>query len=137
MTQSDFVRARVQTYFVEGEDNCAMTVLKILSEYFHLPLEGQVLAAAWYVPGAGGAGEVCGLVTGVLMFIGIWGAHHHYARMDVRHLAQQVSARVQRHYATVCCRDLRLETGCGSLAVDMLSDLLPVLIEGMAALQKD
>lgn len=114
-----------------------MTVLKILTEYFKVPLEAQVLAAAWHVPGAGGAGEVCGLVTGALMFIGVWGDQHHYTRMEVKHLAQRVTAHVQHRYATVCCRDLRLDTGCGSLAVDMLSGLLPVLVEGMTALQKD
>jgi len=134
-TYAAFVRERVRQYFVAGEDNCAMTALKILSEHFALPLDAQVVAAGWYVPGAGGVGEVCGLVMGVLMFLGVW-ADRHYARREIpKPLVQRTVARVHHRFGSLCCRDLQREEGCGSLAVALFLDLLPFLDEALGASQ--
>ncbi len=134
METDAFIRERVQTYFVSGDYNCAMSAVKILAEYFETPLAPQVVDAARCLPGAGGMGEACGLVTGVLMFVGVWGAHHDYNRQTLNPLAQRVAAHVQRRFGSLCCRDLQSETGCGSLAVEILSSLIPVLDEGMSEL---
>lgn len=134
MEAAVLIRKRMQAYFVEGEDNCAMSSLKILAEHFEMPPMPQAVAAARHVPGAGGAGEACGLVLGVLMFIGIWGAHHSYSRQRLNPLARRVTAHVHRRFGSLCCRDLQRESGCAPLATEMLSTLIPLLAEEMAAL---
>lgn len=134
MDRDRFIRDRVQTYFVDGDDNCAMSTLRILGEYFETPLDLQVLDAAQCVPGAGGTGEACGLIMGALMFIGVWGAKHHHPRESLNLLAQRVTTYVQHQFGSVCCRDLQLEGGCGPLAVEMLFALIPVLADEMTRL---
>ena len=51
MESQTIIEQRVQTYFATGENNCAMTVLKVLSELFDVPVEGQVVEAAQAVVG--------------------------------------------------------------------------------------
>ena len=131
-----FVRDRVQMYFVDGDDNCAMSSLKILGDYFEITIAPQAVAAAQCMPGVGGTGAACGLVLGVLMFIGVWGAEYECARETLYPLAQRVIDHVQLQFGSVCCRDLQRERGCGSLAVEMLSALLPVLVDELAGLQE-
>jgi hypothetical protein len=68
-----FVRSRVAGYYWRDDINCAATTLKILAEYFAVPLADQVIDAATGLHGAGEYGAQCGLVEGPLMFLGILG----------------------------------------------------------------
>jgi C_GCAxxG_C_C family probable redox protein len=131
-----FIRDRVQAYFLSGDHNCAMSSLKILAEHFRTPLAPQVVDAAQCVPGIAGRGETCGLVVGVLMFIGVWGAQNNYHRQALNSLARRVTNHVEHRFGSLCCQDLQRESGCGPLAVEMLSTLIPVLTDGMTELQK-
>ena len=134
MDKDRFIRDRVQTYFVDGNDNCTMTSLRIQGEHFETPLDSQVLDAAQCVPGTIGTRETCGLITGGLMFIGVWGAQHHHPRETLNLLAQRMTSQVRHQFGSVCCRDLKVEGGCGSLAVEILFALIPVLADEMEML---
>ena len=71
METTELIKKRVAEYYWKDDINCAVTTLKILSEKFNIILSNQVLDAAIGMHGAGGYGAQCGLVEGVLMFIGI------------------------------------------------------------------
>lgn len=51
--------------------NCTRTMLLCLSKQFAVPIGSDLYAAAAGMHGAGGFGAQCGLVEGVLLFIGL------------------------------------------------------------------
>lgn len=116
-----FIQERVNTYFVSKENNCAMTVLKVLSEFYGILIDPQVIDAAQCVPGAGGVKHLCGLFTGVLMFIGVWGAQQGMSRQALRPISQGFSEAVLQDFGSLNCSDLRQDGGCGTLAVECLT----------------
>lgn len=124
MDTSELIRKRVKEYFVTGENNCAMTVVRILAEIFEIPLEDQTLAAANCMPAAGGTGGLCGLVTGGLMFTGIWGRHYGIHRQYLKPISHGLTGDVQEQFKSIDCRDLEAY-GCDKLAVDMLEYVVP------------
>ncbi|MFQ7552019.1 MAG: C-GCAxxG-C-C family (seleno)protein [Blautia marasmi] len=62
----------VHKLYWEQDVNCAGTMLRCLGEAFQVKLDRQVLSAAAGMHGAGGYRAQCGLVEGVLLFIGIY-----------------------------------------------------------------
>lgn len=62
----------VHKLYWEQDVNCAGTILRCLGEAFQVKLDRQVLSAAAGMHGAGGYRAQCGLVEGVLLFIGIY-----------------------------------------------------------------
>ena len=116
-----FVQQRVTTYFITGDNNCAMTVLRVLSETFQTPVTQQVIDAAQCMPGAGGVDHLCGLVSGVLMFVGVWGAQQGLHRQTLRPLTSDFSQAIQEHFGSLMCNDLRSVEGCGPLAAAFLT----------------
>jgi len=119
MDTDALIRQRVQEYFVEGDHNCAMTALKVLSEIFEVPLEPQVIDAASSLPGAGGTGELCGLVSGTLMFIGVWGRRKGFHREAFEPVAKGFTEGVHERLGSVRCEALESD-GCGALAEEVL-----------------
>jgi C_GCAxxG_C_C family probable redox protein len=122
-----FVQLRVAAYFVTGDNNCAMTVLRVLSEAFQTPVTQQVIDAAQCMPGAGGVDHLCGLISGVLMFVGVWGAQQGLHRQTLRPLTSNFSRAIQERFGSLMCSDLRLVEGCGPLAVAFLTFTIPYL----------
>lgn len=129
MQTDNLVQQRVQEYFVSGENNCAMTMLKVLAEVFETPIDSQVVDAAQVMPGAGGVEGLCGLVSGVLMFIGAWGGHQSLHRSVLSPMSKRFSSGIQEHFGSLYCRDLR--NGCDELAVKVLNFAIPLLQEEM------
>ncbi len=124
MTQKE-LRERVQVYFVSGKNNCAMTMLKILAEVFEMPLDPQVVHAAQAMPGAGGVDGLCGLVSGVLMFIGLWGGYCGLHRSLLKPISQGFVEGVRLRFGSIDCRDLRND--CNALALSVLDFAIPYL----------
>jgi C_GCAxxG_C_C family probable redox protein len=121
MNMEPFVQQRVASYFVTGDNNCAMTVLRVLAEVFETPVTQQVIDAAQCLPGAGGVDHLCGLVSGALMFVGVWGGQQGLHRQLLRPLTSNFSQAVREHFGSLMCSDLRRTEGCGPLAVAFLT----------------
>lgn len=132
MDTQTLIRRRVATYFVSGDNNCAMTMLRVLAEIFDVPLAPSVVDAAQCMPGAGGVGGLCGLVSGVLMFIGVWAGHHGLHRRAVRSVSEGISEGVRQRFGSLHCDDLRND--CGALAVRVLDFAVLYLEPRFAAL---
>ena len=129
MTSSAWLREQVRLYFTSGKYNCAMTTLKVLTEVFEVPLHPQVLDAAQVVYGAGNTGGLCGLVTGALMFVGLWGAKHHIPRDRLSPLTQGMVTQIRERFGSVQCEVL--ENDCSKLTFEMLSWLIPYLRQAL------
>jgi len=96
---------------------------------FDVPLDAQVVRAAQAMPGAGCVGDPCGLVSGVLMFVGLLGGHHGLHRSVLRPMNQGFSKGVPECFGSILCRDLQGE--CGPLAVGVLDFAIPYLRDEM------
>ena len=129
MASSEWLQEQVRLYFTSGRYNCAMTTLKVLTEVFEVPLHPQVLDAARMAPGAGGTGGLCGLVTGALMFVGLWSAQHRIPRDRLRPLTQGMMAEIRERFGSVRCEVL--ENDCSKLTFEMLSFLIPHLRQAL------
>ncbi|MGC9394853.1 MAG: C-GCAxxG-C-C family (seleno)protein [Anaerolineae bacterium] len=116
-----FIQQRVTTYFATGDNNCAMTVLHVLSEVFETQVVQQVIDAAQCMPGAGGVEHLCGLISGALMFVGVWGAQNGLHRQMLRPLTSSFSQAVEERFGSLLCSDLRPVEGCCPLAVAFLT----------------
>lgn len=101
------VEERVHTFYHHDDINCATTTLKILSEYFNIPLQSQVIDAAVGMHGAGGNGAQCGLVEGALLFIGILGRSERMADDKIIHLCKTFGHEFEVRFSSLACRDLR------------------------------
>ncbi|HOU15098.1 MAG TPA: C-GCAxxG-C-C family (seleno)protein [Anaerolineae bacterium] len=121
------IKQRVAAYFISGDNNCAMTVLRVLAEVFDTPVAQPVIDAAQCMPGAGGVEHLCGLVSGVLMFVGVWGGQQGLHRQKLRPLTVNLSQAIQERFGSLMCRDLRPAEGCGPLAVAFLTFVIPYL----------
>jgi C_GCAxxG_C_C family probable redox protein len=106
-----------------------MTTLKVLTDTFEIPLHPQVLDAAQVVHGAGGTGGLCGLVTGALMFVGLWGAKHHIPRAQLSPLTRGMMTEIRERFGSTQCEVL--ENDCSKLAVEMLGFLIPYLRQAL------
>ncbi len=126
-TMETLIEQRVAAYFVSGENNCAMTVLRVLTEVFETPVAQPVIDAAQCMPGAGGVDHLCGLVSGALMFVGVWGGQHGLHRSVLRPVTSGFSQAVRERFGSLMCSDLRLADGCGPLAVAFLTFTIPYL----------
>ncbi len=131
MEQTKWIRQRVNEYFVYGDNNCAMSVLQILGECFDTPINADVVGAAQCMPGAGGAGKLCGLVSGVLMFVGVWGKRQGIHRAQLAPITSRFMDVVQQQFGSTDCDALRRDGGCMPLAVEIPALTIPVLREEM------
>jgi C_GCAxxG_C_C family probable redox protein len=109
MQLEGFVSKRVHDYYWQRDLNCATTTLKILSEKFEIPLNEQVIDAAIGMHGAGGFRAQCGLVEGMLMFLGIFGRHHELPDQKTVKLCYNFASEFQTRFGSLLCRELRPE----------------------------
>lgn len=133
MVDQAAIHTYVEDHFVSGELNCAMTVLGVLSQHFEVPTDTQVFHAAQAVPGAGGVGDLCGLVTGVLMFLGVWAGQYGIPRAALRPVSSRFVTAVHERWGSIQCHDLK-ERGCPALAEDLLAFAVSHLEPALASL---
>lgn len=105
----DFIKKRVHDYYWEKDFNCAVVTLKNLAEYFDVSLSSQVLDSAMGMHGAGKYGAQCGLVEGVLLFLGIYGRHKKLEDEDTVNLCRLFAEQFEKHFSSLECRILRPE----------------------------
>ena len=63
--KDEIIAARVHEYYCVNDYNCAITILKILSENFFVNINQQVINAAIGMHGAGKYRAQCGLVEDI------------------------------------------------------------------------
>jgi len=103
----DFVEKRVSLYYDNEDLNCAITTLKILSEYFQIDVNDQVIKAATGMSGAGNYIAQCGLVDGTLMFLGIWGKEYELPELTIKRLCRKYVKQFGLAFGSLVCKNLR------------------------------
>ncbi|WP_425484438.1 C-GCAxxG-C-C family (seleno)protein [Desulfoluna butyratoxydans] len=81
----------------------------MLAEVFEIPLDEQVISSAIGLPGAAKHGALCGLVSGTLMFIGIWGRKHSIPDSEISDQCNRFSTAFEKRFASLQCSVLRPE----------------------------
>ncbi len=97
----------VHKHYWINNDNCAITTMSILSEYFKLSINQQVYDALIGMNGAGTFGVQCGLVEGTLTFIGIFGKHIDLSNNRIESLCKEFALEYKKAKGSVLCKDLR------------------------------
>ena len=110
MTDVDgYIREKVHGLYWDADENCARTVLRILSDLFAVPVEKQTLDAAVGLHGAGGYRAQCGLVEGSLMFIGIAAAETSLDSGIAVSLCRRFADIFEHRFGSLACAVLRPE----------------------------
>ncbi len=98
---------RVHKYYWNNDYNCATTMLKILGEIHDVELHQQALDAALGMHGAGQYGAQCGLVEGVLMFLGIYGRKNNIKDPETIKRCYLFADEFNREFKSLYCSKLR------------------------------
>jgi putative redox-active protein with C_GCAxxG_C_C motif len=106
---SRYVIEKITENFVDGDHNCAVSTLKILSEKFNMQLSQQVLDAGVGMNGGGRFRAQCGLVEGALMFLGILGKIKGLCNDEIVKICYSYSEGFENEFGSLSCRDLRSE----------------------------
>ncbi len=107
LRMKNLINNRVHEYYWNQNLNCAVTTIKILSELYPIEINAQVMDASTGMNGAGRFGSQCGLVEGVLMFIGIYGIHKGIQKEKIIDLCNNFSKGFQQNFGSLLCRELR------------------------------
>ena len=86
-----------------------MVTLKLLAEVHHVKLEDQVLKAALGMNGSGRYGAQCGLVEGMIMFLGIWGDLKGYSYGRIQMICNLYAEKFEKTFGSLTCGRLRPE----------------------------
>ena len=109
MELKEFISKKVAEYYWKDDINCAATTLKILSEIFKTPLNNQIISSVLAMPGAGQCGALCGLVSGSIMFMGIWGNENKISESDVKDYCKNFTQEFENNFKSLRCSILRPE----------------------------
>lgn len=102
-----FVTPRVHELYWKKNLNCATTSLLIMEEYFNTQLQSQLLDAALGMHGAGGYRAQCGLVEGMLLFIGVIGREKQLKDDSIVDFCKEFATKYEKQFSSLACRDLR------------------------------
>ncbi len=103
----EFVKERVHSLYWERDLNCASTTLQVMSEYFDLAIESQVIDSAIGMHGAGGYQAQCGIVEGTLMFIGILGRAKSIPDPEIVSFCKKFAENFENKFTSLGCNILR------------------------------
>ena len=109
MEYQQYIHEKVQKYYQEDDLNCATTNLKILAHQFDITLNQQVINAAIGMHGAGTYGAQCGLVEGMLMFLGILGRTNSYSEQRIAEICKTYAGTFEKEFGSLLCSTLRPE----------------------------
>ena len=104
-----FVEDKVKKYYWSDDINCATTTIKILAEHFDIKLDNQVIDCAIGMHGAGEYGAQCGLLEGVLMFLGIYGREKNVKKDDIILYCNEFAKQFEQKFKSLQCSELRPE----------------------------
>jgi C_GCAxxG_C_C family probable redox protein len=110
MDAGEFVEKRVKKYYREDDFNCAVTTLKILSEYFNIEINRQVIDSAEGLGGGlGFYGAQCGLANGAVMFFGLYGRQNNLTDDQIAEISNNFASNFESKFGSLLCRKLRPE----------------------------
>lgn len=101
------IKEAFHNFYHEAGINCAIGTLMLLSEFYDLELDSQVVNAATGLHGAGKYGAQCGLLEGGLMFIGIYGKHHDLKKTEIVNLCYDWAKTFEDGMGSLVCKGLR------------------------------
>lgn len=124
----DIIKKHVHQLYWDFDINCARTSLICLSELFKIDLSKQTINSAIGLHGAGGYRAQCGLVEGVLMFIGIYFSKYNKSDTEIANICYQFADSFKQNFGSLLCYDLRpngftnndLPHLCENLTVDAI-----------------
>lgn len=104
----DWVEQRVHTCYWTHDLSCVITMLTILGERFNQMVASDVMHAADGL-NAGRLRSQCGLVEGVLLYIGIYGRQKGLDKETVQSLCFSFASCYKKNFKSVICSELRPE----------------------------
>lgn len=99
----------VHKLYWEDDLNCATTILMVLADRFNVNINRQVIQGLIGIPGAAKNGSLCGLVSGGIVFIGIYGSILGIEKDEINMLCQNYSEGFIRKFRSIECSILRPE----------------------------
>lgn len=104
------IRLTAEEYYRSGDFYCSEAVVKTIKDVFGLPVSDDVIAAASGFPlGIGGAGCICGAVSGGVIALGmVFGRDSSKDRKadKVMKLARDLHDIFKNNHKSLCCRTL-------------------------------
>lgn len=107
MQRALFIQKEIQNYYWNEDINCATTMMKILSNIYHIHLSQQTIDAAIGLHGAGAFGAQCGLVEGGLIFIGVLGKQRGLDKNTIVTLCYDYAYHFEKTFGSLSCKILR------------------------------
>lgn len=104
---NEWVTQQVHTAYWEYDHNCARTTLGVLSACSGVDVPGVLWDAAAGMHGAGGYGAQCGLVEGMLLFLGWRGRQQGLADSMIARHCSAYAARFEQRFGSLRCAVLR------------------------------
>jgi C_GCAxxG_C_C family probable redox protein len=109
MQKDEFIKTNVKEYYWQEDVNCATTTLKVLSKYYEIKLDEQIIDSAIGMHGAGEYGAQCGLVEGVLMFLGIYCRKKGVPKDEIILYCNEFAKQFEKNNSSLQCSVLRPE----------------------------
>lgn len=107
MQKTQFIQDSVEKFYWQDDINCATTTIKVLANYYELKLDDQIIDCAIGMHGAGEYGAQCGLVEGVLMFLGIYGRKKGLSKDDIVMYCNEFTRQFEQKFTSIQCAELR------------------------------
>lgn len=106
-TNDQFIFERVQKYNREQDFNCAQITLLVLAEKFEFKLDPQIIDGSAGLNGAGQYRAQCGLVEGVLIFLGIYLPSINFEKEGIQKTCNLIASKFESKFGSLSCSKLR------------------------------
>ncbi len=100
--------------------------MKLLEEVYKIPLNDQVFKSAFGMNGAGRFGAQCGLVEGMIMFLGIWSSLQGISYGQIQELCNSFAKKFEESFGSLLCARLRPEAEASARDPDHACEELKV-----------
>lgn len=106
-TNNTFVFDHVQEFNKKQGLNCAQTTLLVLAEKFKITLNPQIIPGSVGLNGAGLYRAQCGLVEGMLIFLGIYLPDRNFDKDAIQKTCNIFASKFEAQFGSLSCSKLR------------------------------
>ena len=106
-TKDSYVFNSVEEYALKQNLNCAQTTLLILADKFEIELDHQIIDGSIGLNGAGQYRAQCGLVEGVLIFLGIYLKSLAKEKDEIQKTCNLFASKFEAEFGSLSCSLLR------------------------------